>query len=175
MMQKMQFPTKLLIHDLLLLSSSEWFSNLNFTPFWEIQQGDPLSPYLFILCSEGFFALLRSAEENGDLKGFNFGRSATISHLLFADDSLLFAKENIFQAATLRNFFFLIYEDCSGQTINYDKSGLFFSKGASDSICQDICSFLRIPEGWGNKKYLGLLFMTERLKKDIFYYHYGPV
>lgn len=43
-------------------------------------------------------------------------------------DSLLFARANISEAAKLREIF-KIYEDYSGQTINYDKSNLFLAKG----------------------------------------------
>lgn len=83
--------------------------------------------FIRILCP------LRSIEETGALRGF-------VSHLLFADDSLLFAQAHMSQAAKFKDNF-TIYEDCSGQTINYDKSSLFFSKGASDSLRQEICFF----------------------------------
>lgn len=50
-----------------------------------LHQGDPLSPYLFLLCAEGFSALLYDAERNGSLKGIKLCREApSVSHLLFA-------------------------------------------------------------------------------------------
>lgn len=56
-------------------------------------QGDPLSPYLFLICAEGFSALLRQAESRRDILGLKIARNApTISHMFFADDSLLFFK-----------------------------------------------------------------------------------
>jgi len=36
-----------------------------------LRQGDLLAPYLFILCAEGLFALIRKAERCGDLHGIS--------------------------------------------------------------------------------------------------------
>ena len=56
-----------------------------------IRQGDPLSPYLFLLCAEGFTALLDQAESEGRIKGVSICRGAyKVTNLMFADDSLLF-------------------------------------------------------------------------------------
>jgi hypothetical protein len=50
---------------------------------------------LFLVCAEGFSALLNSAEEEGRLKGVTICEGApSITHLLFADDSLLLLKVN---------------------------------------------------------------------------------
>ncbi|XP_062007117.1 uncharacterized protein LOC133724409 [Rosa rugosa] len=58
-----------------------------------IRQGDPLSPYLFILCAEGLSALISSSFQNGTIRGLTMAPSApTIHHLLFADDSFLFGE-----------------------------------------------------------------------------------
>ena len=50
-------------------------------------QGDPLSPYLFIICAEGLSALIWKAEVAGSLHGVKVCKGApNVSHLLFADD-----------------------------------------------------------------------------------------
>ncbi|KAL5572390.1 hypothetical protein UlMin_021987 [Ulmus minor] len=56
-----------------------------------LRQGDPLSPYLFLLCAEGLSSLIHTFERTGQLQGMRCGTNGpTISHLFFADDSLLF-------------------------------------------------------------------------------------
>ena len=59
-----------------------------------IKQGDPLSPFLFLLCIEGLNGLIKQAEVNGDICGFSLcRRGPKLTHMLFADDSLLFCRQ----------------------------------------------------------------------------------
>ena len=58
-----------------------------------LRQGDPLSPYLFILCTETLIANIKKAESEKQLTGMKVARACpSTSHLLFADDSLFFCK-----------------------------------------------------------------------------------
>ncbi|KAH1056702.1 hypothetical protein J1N35_034767 [Gossypium stocksii] len=58
-----------------------------------LKQGDLLSPYLFLIYSEGLSTLMRLAEKEGLIEGAKVSRSGLkISHLLFADDNILFGE-----------------------------------------------------------------------------------
>lgn len=66
-------------------------SRAQFTPSRELWQSDPFSPYLFLICDEGFISLINNAERKGDLKGLAVTRRGTsINHLLFVNDNILF-------------------------------------------------------------------------------------
>lgn len=64
-----------------------------FSPKWGIRQGDPLSPYLFILCMELLTSLINKEVAGKRWTPISF-KDVKISHLLYADDVLLFAKVN---------------------------------------------------------------------------------
>lgn len=93
-------------------------------PFRGLRQGDPISSYLFTLCSEILSRLLLQEESHGCLQGIQMGRNAPrISHLLFADDLLLFAKATLREASTL-NDCLEKYMAWLGQKVNKSKSSV---------------------------------------------------
>ncbi|XP_061376295.1 uncharacterized protein LOC133318322, partial [Gastrolobium bilobum] len=64
-----------------------------FRPTRGLRQGDPLSPYLFVLCMERLAHLISQAVDHRRWKPVRIKRGAPqISHLFFADDLLLFAE-----------------------------------------------------------------------------------
>lgn len=59
-----------------------------------LRQGDPLSPFLFLICNEGLSSLMRLAIWDGLLRGAKASQSGPqISHLLVADDCILFGMQ----------------------------------------------------------------------------------
>ncbi|KAG8489080.1 hypothetical protein CXB51_017089 [Gossypium anomalum] len=64
-----------------------------FHPTRGLRQGDPLSPYLFLVCSEGLSSLMRLARQEGLVEGARVNRRGPqISHLIFADDCIYLGK-----------------------------------------------------------------------------------
>ena len=56
-----------------------------------IRQGDPLSSYLFLLCTEGLHSLLHQVKEAGHICGVSICKKGLrLTHLFFADNSLIF-------------------------------------------------------------------------------------
>ncbi|XP_062116553.1 uncharacterized protein LOC133830553 [Humulus lupulus] len=121
-----------------------------------LRQGDPLLPYLFIICAEGFSALISKFVAEGRLTGCKVARGApVISHMLFADDSYLFCKATVEEASHVKEALRL-YQLASGQQINFSKSSVFFSTNTNYVVRQSICNDLHIPEAGPASMYLGL-------------------
>nr|XP_027086514.1 uncharacterized protein LOC113708252 [Coffea arabica] len=174
MMQKMGFCARWINWITSCLSSVSYSFNCNgeskgfVTPERGIRQGDPLSPYLFLICSEGFSNLLKKAEERKDINGLRISRQGPlITHLFFADDSLIFCKANNRQATEVMKIL-RTYEKASGQLINLDKSAIFFSKNVSRELRREVCSSLGGMAEMKQGKYLGLPMVIARTKDQIF-------
>lgn len=95
--------------------------------FRGVRQGYPLSPLLFVLAQQIFSSNLKRVIHNGDIMEFKVGqRELPISHLLYADDVLIFSNGS---TRSLRNLMGLLqsYEISSGQMINFTKSSYIVS------------------------------------------------
>ena len=63
------------------------------TPSRGLRQGDSLSPYLFLMCTEGLHGLINKAVTQGDIRRISISRNGPkLTHLLFANDSLIFSR-----------------------------------------------------------------------------------
>ena len=90
-----------------------------------LRQGCLMSPYLFILCVEVFSNLLLQAESQQSIHGLKFSKDLSITHLLFADDSLIFTKATTEDCTNLKAIF-IRHAAASGQIFNFEKSSMFF-------------------------------------------------
>nr|POE78861.1 aaa-atpase [Quercus suber] len=126
-----------------------------FQPSRGLRQGDPISPYIFILCMEFLSALInKKCEEGvwGRVKALRNGPG--FSHIFFTDDLLLFAK------ATQENceaIFEVLEEFCSatGLKISREKPKVFFSPTVSTEDRVNLTNQLDICETNNLGNYLG--------------------
>ena len=140
----------------------------NIIPSRGLKQGDPLSPYLFLLCAEGLSTLLHEAARNQLLNGISLCRVCPkIIHLFFADDSLLFCKANSEECEKLKEILEK-YEAASGQKVNSDKSSIYFSPNTTLELKETIFNILGPMQDSRQNKYLGLPSIIGKSKKQVF-------
>ncbi|KAK5846027.1 hypothetical protein PVK06_002293 [Gossypium arboreum] len=97
-------------------SNGKWF-----LPSRGLRQRDPLSPYCFLICSEGFSTLIKEAKQKRLMRGASVGRERfSINHLFFADDCILFGDASCEGARVVWDVI-REYEMISGQRVNFDK------------------------------------------------------
>ena len=90
-----------------------------------LRQGDPLSPLLFLLIMEVLSRMMKKTEDCGLLRGFRVGPTNSIgvciSHLLFADDTILFCDASRDQLLSIR-LALTYFQAFSGLEVNVGKS-----------------------------------------------------
>ena len=138
------------------------------TPTMGLRQGNPLSPYMFLLCTEGLTALIVEAERRRKIFGISICRgSPTITHLLFADDSVIYCKATKQESRELCEIL-KKYKEAAGQKINTEKSSVFFSKNTDEETRERVKETLGSMQNAQPGKYLRLPLMIGRLKNQIF-------
>uniref|UniRef100_A0A803QP43 Reverse transcriptase domain-containing protein n=1 Tax=Cannabis sativa TaxID=3483 RepID=A0A803QP43_CANSA len=139
-----------------------------FIPERGLRQGDPLSLFLFLLCSEGLSCMIFEAERAGKIHGLRFGNmEQRLSHLLFADNSLVFIDATMEESTTLKEVL-ATYEKLSGQCINFEKTEMCVGGKINDSIATALASNLGVTVVKNHTKYLGMPTFVGRNKKQVF-------
>lgn len=117
-------------------------------------QDDPLLPYLIFLCVEGLSSSITNAANADRSYGGKISSSApAVSHLLFTDDNFLFfkaIKEETLVVKSLLNS----YEQLSGQSINFKKSGILFNANVRLDKQHEIKAILLFQNELSSSKYL---------------------
>ena len=140
----------------------------SFHPSRGIRQGDPISPYLFLLCMEFLGAYISALHEEKRWDKIKASRNGpSFSHIFYADDLMLFAKANSKNCdailEVLDNFCNL-----ASQRINVNKSRILFSPNVSGRKKNTICRKLGMVATQNLGRYLGFPLLHQGRNGDAF-------
>nr|KAJ0216202.1 hypothetical protein LSAT_V11C300102750 [Lactuca sativa] len=121
-----------------------------------LRQGDPLSPFLFIIAMEGLHIDMEDAVSEGVFKGAQLEpHDLAISHLFYADDAIFLGEwneNNVHNLIRVLRCFYLV----SGLNLNLSKSSLY-GVGVSRSEISNLASFTGCSAGSFPFMYLSVL------------------
>ncbi|CAN1165788.1 Transposon TX1 uncharacterized 149 kDa protein [Linum perenne] len=141
-----------------------------FTPTRGIRQGDPISPYLFIILTNSLSFLIEKGMNEGSLKGIKLkARCPTLTHVLFADDTIIFGEASVREATTIKATMEK-YANLTGQVINNEKSSIMFSRHTPQTLKNIVERHLGFTSTLSFGKYLGVPTEWGRSKKEVFQY-----
>ncbi|XP_063945891.1 uncharacterized protein LOC108212308 [Daucus carota subsp. sativus] len=126
-------------------SSLEFFINdeiyCTIEPQRGLRQGDPISPYLFLIVADVLSRSISNAVNNGLFSGIKMARECPTEYCL-----------------------------ASGQKINFSKSLVLFSPNTNSELKQKVIDILGISKSSGKSKYLGLPATLGKNKSEVFAY-----
>ena len=141
-----------------------------FKPTHGLKQGDPLSPYLFILCMEKLSIAINNVVLQVNWEPIHITNPGPkLSHLLFADDVLLFSKAKNSQLRFISDLFDR-FSHASRLKINLSKFRAFYSSGVPQAKINKLTSISGIRSTVSLDMYLGFPILKGRAKRTDFYF-----
>ncbi|KAE8676059.1 hypothetical protein F3Y22_tig00111634pilonHSYRG00065 [Hibiscus syriacus] len=142
----------------------------SFNPSRGLRQGDPLSPYLFVMCMERLGHAITGAVNNGRWKPIRLCRNGLVlSHLFFANELVLLAEASIEQCDVIRGILELFCKS-SGQKINMQKTTIYYSKNVDLDLKNSISASFGFQEVQNLGKYLGVPLLHSQITKASYSY-----
>lgn len=170
-LQRMGFPTVFIDWFMICIRSCMISLKINgslegfFKAQSGLRQGDPMSPYLFVIAMEVLTACLAKTTASPDFKHHWQTKKLSITHITFADDVLLFCYGNE-PSINLLMEGVRTFSSISGLQPNQSKSSCFFSS-MKESVIQHTLEMTGFQRGCLPIKYLGLpLLSTQLYKRD---------
>ncbi|GKV23775.1 hypothetical protein SLEP1_g33471 [Rubroshorea leprosula] len=161
-LQDFNIPTPLIRLIMFLVSSLQLSVLWNgeqlppFNPQRGLRQGDPLSPYLFIMCMERLSHKIQSKVHSKAWKPFRISRGGlALSHLFFADDLMLFSEASNQQVEVIMGCL-TEFSNESGLDINLTKSKLYVSPNIQRHVAGNLSAACGIPLTIDLGRYLGV-------------------
>lgn len=137
----------------------------SFRPDRGIRQGDPLSPYIFVLCMERLNQIIEEAIIANKWKPIQASRNGPkLSNLCFADDIILFVEALVEQAEIIQQ---CLHRFCiaSGSKIIFTKLRVYFSRNMTEFEIKCISQVLGIEKTEDFGMYLGMPTLTSSSQK----------
>lgn len=139
-----------------------------FNPSIGIRKGDTLSPYLFIMCLERLSKGIKAEVRAKNWTPISISpRGPKLSHLFFADDLTLLARENNTNFHTIVSIL-NTFTKLSGQTTNHQKSKAIYSNNCPSAMTDQCTQSINIQPSHNFEKYLGYPIFSKKSKNSDF-------
>lgn len=126
-----------------------------------IRQGDPFSPYIFVLGMEYLSRLLNRAAIEPSFQFNPRCKELSLNHLIFADDFMQFSAADIQSVSWLQDQL-ECFSQASGLQVNKQKSQLFLC-GIAEHAQWDFSQAVGLPICKQPVRYLGVPLLSSRL------------
>jgi len=139
-------------------------SSRSFRPSRGLEQGDPLSPFLFILMMEGLGQAINSTKAEGRIQGLNLTEDRdALTHQQFVDDTMLQGTPTVKEAKAFKQIMH-DFAMAAGTKVSLTKSKVFFFN-TNIAIQRNLSRILSFQRDRLPSKYLGIP-LTEKTSEQ---------